>query len=458
MKLMLTMMKMLPSFVKKRMAPPMIRKSRLAIGQMHPTIEMNLTNFLICTEFCGTCPTNLKNKGEMALFCTTGQSSGKVEEKGCKCVECPLLEKCSMHASAYFCIKGACHGMAESEDEGSTPPTEYIKRFMIEDPAEDQVDKNPKRERLPGNKINTVKISFAGDKDISTQSNVPILRASLEAGIPHTHVCGGRAKCSTCRIIVTEGLLKCNPRNNLEAKLAHIKGFTPEVRLACQTTVNGDVSVRRLVLDDNDISDAINQQATSTGEGGKEVKASILFSDIRSFTSFTEKALPYDVVHILNRYFDTIGKYIDTNGGYIDKYMGDGIMAIFGLDDKSRSNPALYALQAAYKILAALNDFNAYLRAHFNHEFKIGIGVHTGEVVVGNLGFHKKKEFTAIGDTVNTASRIEALTKSVDSPILVSEETYLLVKNNFVWGKHYRAKVKGKEKAITVYQPLFDSE
>lgn len=461
MNIMIAMMKMLPLTVKNRMKPPMLSKARLVEGKKHPTIKMNISNLLICSQYCGTCPSNPNAKDGKALYCATGKSSAKVEENGCNCVDCPLLEKCSRDNTVYFCKSGACSGRDVSGSSMATSPSEYMKRFMIHGQqmlAAELMEKRIQEDNLTGSELKDVKINFVGDKEVKTKSNIPILKASLDAGIPHTHVCGGRAKCSTCRVIVTEGLLKCTPRNEKEARLAHVKGFTPEVRLACQTTVNGDVSLRRLVLDASDVSEAIKQRQSTSGEGGREEKLAILFSDIRSFTSFSEKALPYDIIHILNRYFDTIGEHIDNNGGYIDKYMGDGIMAIFGLDEKSRPHPALYAVQAAQKIIDGLNEFNNYLQPHFNHQFKIGIGIHTGDVIVGNLGYRKKKEFTAIGDTVNTASRIESLTKRAGTPVLVSEDTYILVKDSFKWGKQYKANVKGKEKPITVYEPLFDYE
>ena len=161
----------------------------------------------------------------------------------------------------------------------------------------------------------SVTLHFIGDKDVRTTSKVPILEASLGAGIPHTHVCGGRARCSTCRVLVSEGLDHCRPRNEAEARLARTKGFSPEIRLACQTTVSGDVTLRRLVLDDTDIQVAIREGRADPGDVGREAEVSVLFCDIRSFTAFSERALPYDVIHILNRYFETIGAIIDGHGG-----------------------------------------------------------------------------------------------------------------------------------------------
>ena len=153
--------------------------------------------------------------------------------------------------------------------------------------------------------------------------------------------------------------------------------------------------------------------------------STILFADIRSFTAFSENTLPYDIVHILNRYFDAICAAIDRNGGYIDKYMGDGIMAVFGLDPELAEPHPVLAMQAAKEMLEALVRFNGFLKARYHHEFRIGIGLHSGPVIVGELGFPKKREYTAIGDTVNTASRIEALNKIYPMhPVLISDQTY----------------------------------
>jgi adenylate cyclase len=256
---------------------------------------------------------------------------------------------------------------------------------------------------------------------------------------------------------VSEGLDNVKPRNAREARLAAIKGFSPEVRLACQSTATGDVKLKRLVLDDDDISQAIHEGRTGLNVVGREIDATILFADIRSFTAFSEKSLPYDIVHILNRYFDVIGGAIDGNGGYIDKYMGDGIMAIFGLEHGHQEHHAMLAMRSAKAMLEAVAEFNVYLKKRYAHEFRIGIGIHTGPAIVGELGFRKKTEFTAIGDTVNTASRIESLNKLAGTTVLVSEATYLLVKEHFSWQKGYTAPVKGKELPVKVFEPDFQA-
>jgi len=451
---MIAMLKLLPVWLKKRIPAPMLGKNRLQAGRTHPTIAMNLANLLICADYCGRCPSSPGIAGE-ALYCASGKSRAKIEEKGCKCLSCPLFEQCSAANSAYFCIYGSCPPRDERSAaiKLSDLSRAYLQQFVLTD--EDEVAPDEKSvQEVSAVEAHPVRMEFLGDQVVHTQSNVPVLQASLQAGIPHTHVCGGQARCSTCRVLVTSGLEHCRPRNDKESRLARIKGFPAEVRLACQTTVTGDVTLRRLVLDAEDISEAISQGRATIGEIGREVQATILFSDIRSFTTFSEKALPYDIIHILNRYFESIGRIIDHNGGYIDKYLGDGIMAIFGLRRDMQQNHALMAVAAALEMQSAVEEFNTYLEAHFNHRFRIGIGIHSGMVIVGNLGFSLKKEYTAIGDTVNTAARIEALNKNTQTTILVSESTYRQVADAFHWGKKFQARVKGREEQVRVFEVL----
>ena len=455
MPLMQIMMLIIPKYIRKKIKAGPLGKKRLKRGKLHPNIDMNLDNLLTCMQYCGTCPSYPGNKME-ALFCASGESSNKIVENGCNCVSCPLYEQCSINNSAYFCINGSCAGRDTGTNncENTVSEGSYLARFINTEKLsdKDQTSTQQNKKIVTSESID-VEIDFVGDKTVNTKSNIPILEASLSNGIDHTHVCGGRARCSTCRVIVIDGLEHCIPRNEKESSLAKIKGFSPEVRLACQTTVNSNISIKRLVLDAEDISTAINEGRSKLNDAGREIEATILFSDIRSFTSFSENSLPYDIIHILNRYFDALGEDIDSFGGYIDKYMGDGIMAIFGLDQNSIESSAFQAVSAAMKMMNSLKEFNKYLESRFDHEFKIGIGIHTGKVIVGNLGYRKKKEFTAIGDTVNTASRIESLNKKSGTSILVSEDTYLQVKDQFKWNHKFSSKVKGKELPVIVYEP-----
>ncbi|HEY8374954.1 MAG TPA: adenylate/guanylate cyclase domain-containing protein [Nannocystis sp.] len=245
-----------------------------------------------------------------------------------------------------------------------------------------------------------------------------LLEIALAAGIPHASACGGQGRCSTCRVLVLDHPEHLTPATEVEQRLARVKGFEPNIRAACQTRVLGDVRVRRLVLDDEDARLASAGTAQSLG---RERQLAVLFSDIRDFTSFTERHLPYDVVHILSRYFLHMGEQVLLHGGYIDKYMGDGMMALFGLERVSPAEACGDAVRAGLDMLAALTDFNVYLRRQFDLEFQIGIGIHYGSVIVGEIGHPQKAPFTAIGDTVNTAARVESATARLGAQLLVTE-------------------------------------
>jgi ferredoxin len=152
---------------------------------------------------------------------------------------------------AYFCIHGHCGARddrpmaAKLKDLAGT----YLERFTA---ATESGPAMTAAALTPYAAETSVTLHFDHDKDVRTTSNTSILNASHGAGIPHTHVCGGRARCSTCRVLITRGLENCRPRNEEKTRLARIKGFSPEILLACQTTVVGDVDLRRLVLDDAD--------------------------------------------------------------------------------------------------------------------------------------------------------------------------------------------------------------
>jgi adenylate cyclase len=232
-------------------------------------------------------------------------------------------------------------------------------------------------------------------------------------------VCGGIGKCSTCRVVVLEGLGQCLPRNQVEARMARLKGFSPEIRLACQTRVLGPVVLKRLVHDETDVHDAADM---GSDYAGRETPLAVMFVDIKGFTCFAESNLPYDVDHALNRYFDVVGKAVDAYGGYIDKYIGDGVMVLFGLDRARNTHPCVDAVAAAFDTLSGMGAVNSYLEAHLDRTFQLAIGIHYGHAVVGEVGYKLKRQFTAVGDVVNTAARLEDEAKKQGVGLLVTEE------------------------------------
>ncbi len=280
--------------------------------------------------------------------------------------------------------------------------------------------------------------------------SLPLLQISLKHGIPHQHACGGQARCSTCRIRVLENLENLLPRNPAELRLANKKHFDDSIRLACQTRVLGPVKIQRLVLDEQDIGLAMGADASDA----RLRSAAVLFSDLRNFTSFSEAHLPYDTVHILNRYFFSMGDAILRNGGYIDKYMGDGIMALFGLSEDDPERVCRQAVRAGLQMLEALKKLNRYLLDQFSVEFTMGIGIHYGEVIVGHTGHPKKKQFTAIGDTVNVASRMETATKEFHAHLFVSDAVRRQLGDCLSIGRTLDTRLRGKSGSQSLHEVL----
>ena len=292
-------------------------------------------------------------------------------------------------------------------------------------------------------------IEYIHEKTVDeSDGDATLLDISLKNGIPHMHVCGGRARCSTCRVMVVKHPENAQPRNDAEKELAKLKGFEENIRLACQTKVAGPVAVRRLVIDREDVEIAL---AESPVTSGRDRGLALMFTDVRGFTTFSEKFLPYDVIHILNRYFRKMGEAVLRFNGTIDKYMGDGLMALFGEHSDGRA-ACLDAVRAGLKMLEELKDLNAYFKEHFDIEFRIGIGVHFGEVVLGEIGHPKKMSRTAIGDAVNHASRIESTTKKAGVEFLVSHAVYELIRDDVVIGKRFEAGLKGKSGRHRMYE------
>jgi adenylate cyclase len=265
-----------------------------------------------------------------------------------------------------------------------------------------------------------------GSKTIALNEEETLLSAALRAGVPHAHACGGVARCSTCRVVIEDGLEFCAPRNQAESAMAERLHFSPEIRLACQTEAQGDVTARRLVLDANDERSAARLAAQKTfASVGEDKEIAVLFADIRGFTSFTERLPPYDVVYVLNRYFLHMGQAIGAHGGHINNYMGDGLMALFGVS--GTPDAPLRSVRAGLAMLAEVDKLKPVFRELYNLDFDIGVGLHYGEAIIGSIGAENQQRLTVIGDAVNFASRIESANKANGTRLLVSEELYQLV-------------------------------
>jgi len=191
--------------------------------------------------------------------------------------------------------------------------------------------------------------------------------------------------------------------------------------------------------------------------GGESINVSILFSDIRNFTTISEKLNAHEVVEMLNTYFEKACAAVLAEGGTIDKFIGDAIMVQFGSPVRYPDH-ALRAVRAALVMQQAATEFQGWMAQRFAGRdlppFAIGIGIHSGEAVIGNIGSSQRIEYTAIGDTVNTASRLEGVTKNMGCSIVISQETLTATGGKVQTGKHESMQVKGRAQAVDVYEVI----
>jgi len=183
---------------------------------------------------------------------------------------------------------------------------------------------------------------------------------------------------------------------------------------------------------------------------GDNRELAVLFSDIRQFTSISEKLPPDEVVESLNKYFSLMVDIVMQNSGIVDKFIGDALMAFYGAPVK-HDDDAERSVKSALEMLASLEKFNAWQKTKGHREFRIGIGINYGKVTVGNIGSEKKMDYTVVGDMVNLASRLEELTKEYKEPLIISETVEEQLKGNYKSRMLDRVKVVGKTEAIAIY-------
>lgn len=281
-----------------------------------------------------------------------------------------------------------------------------------------------------------------------------LLALAIEADVAIPHLCGGLGRCSTCRIRVLEGGAELSERTDKEAAMALKLDFPDEIRLACQTVTSGSVEFWRLVLDKIDLEMA-SQLGTGhyTGPVGREVKdAAVMFADVAGFTSMSEVLPAYDIVHILNRFFNRVCDAVGEHGGRVDNYMGDGVLCVFGIDDDA--DVSLNAVKAGLAVLDVANDMDTYLRRIYSQDFKVRVGIALGDVIFGLMGGESSARETVIGDVVNVASRLEAANKEAGTSMLVTEDMRTRTEAAVTFGRRFELDLRGKTGQIVAHEVL----
>lgn len=271
-----------------------------------------------------------------------------------------------------------------------------------------------------------------------------VLETLREHGIPHASVCGGRARCTTCRIQVGRGAESLPPPGPLEAKALARIGAMPGMRLACQVRPTKDLAVTPLLASDATAAEGF----TPGGLEGSERQVTVMFIDLRGSTTLGEAKLPYDVLFILNRFFSEMNQAISASNGHYSNFTGDGLMALYGLDSPDPASGPADALRGARDMLMRVERLNRELKAELPHPLQIGIGIHHSEAIVGMMGPPRSMIITAIGDTVNTTARLESLTKEYGAPVIISKRAAEVGGFTFAQDTLHETTVKGRAQSV----------
>src|SRR6202163_3807576 len=265
-----------------------------------------------------------------------------------------------------------------------------------------------------------ISLSYGNGRTVRVPKGLSVLEASLRNNVPHASVCGGRARCSTCRIRVIGDCASLSEPSQREAFVLTRVGASsdPAIRLACQLRPATDLSFFQIFLPQ---ITAATLRTSSPARIGEERYLVRMFVDMRGSTRLAENRLPFDTVFIVNRFLGAVSKAVIECGGQPNQFVGDGQLALFGLNC-SPQTACRQALQAAAMIAANVDELNQFLSHDLREPIRFGIGVHGGEVIIGDIGYRDHMVFTALGDAVNVAARLQDMTKSLACEAIVSEE------------------------------------
>lgn len=275
----------------------------------------------------------------------------------------------------------------------------------------------------------------------SGQSVLEVLRAS---GVPHASVCGGRGRCTTCRVRVKDEL-GLPDAEALESAALRRVGASPNVRLACQIRPQRDITITPLLQPDISAPEVDG----STGVMGHEQQVVCMFADMRGSTTLGERKMPYDVVFILNHFFIQLADALKATNGHYANFTGDGIMGLYGLQSDVETG-SREALQGAAEIQRRIARLNEWLSDELHEPLKVGVGIHCGVAIVGTMGPPDAPITSAIGDNINIAARLEALTKDYATSLVVSEDVLKHAAVDYAGLPRHSAEVRGRGESVDI--------
>jgi adenylate cyclase len=275
-----------------------------------------------------------------------------------------------------------------------------------------------------------------------------VLEMFRRFGIPHAALCGGRARCATCRVLVIDGADTLPPPGANEAKLLRRISAPDRVRLACQIRPRDDLQVQILLA--SRLNAAPGKALEADASMGRR-DLTVMVADLRAFSALSERQLPQELIGLLNRFFDEMSQAITAHDGRIDAFYGDGFMAVFGLEG-TQAQAAQAAIAAAADIVRAVEALNREFGAALPLPLRIGIGIHTGNAIIGAVesGHLGRREIT-VGETVMIASQLESATRRVLADVVVSEETIRVAARSYPGTTPLKIAIKGRETPLPAF-------
>ncbi|MFN2645168.1 MAG: adenylate/guanylate cyclase domain-containing protein [Burkholderiales bacterium] len=293
----------------------------------------------------------------------------------------------------------------------------------------------------------TYQLRHASGRVITAPIGRTILEAVRDAGLPHASVCGGRARCTTCRVRVVEGLAALPAPSRAERQaLARVEA-PANVRLACQTRPRVDVTIVPL-LPPAASDAAAARRPGAARESERPIVA--MFVDLRGSTRLAESRLPYDVVFIMNQFFAEMYAALRATNGYYAQFRGDGLLALYGLDT-DLPQACRDAMRGAAEMQRRVEILSRSLAAELAEPLQIGMGAHAGVAIVGTMGPAEAPVHSAIGDNINIAARLEGMTKAYGCVLVVSADTLANAGLDPQGAPVHRVRVRGRSERLTVY-------
>src|SRR5712675_2445887 len=264
-----------------------------------------------------------------------------------------------------------------------------------------------------------INLSYGNGRTVRVPKGLSVLEASQRNNVPHASVCGGRARCSTCRIRIIGDYASLPQPSKREAFVLDRvgAGSDPAIRLACQLRPETDLSFFQIFLPQ---ITAASLRTSSPSRIGEERYLVSLFVDMRDSTKIAEHRLPFDTVFIVNRFLGAVSQAVIECGGQPNQFVGDGQLALFGLATNPQT-ACRQALRAAAMIAANVEELNQFLDHDLREPIRFGIGIHGGVDNTGDIGYRDHMVFTALGDAVNVAARLQDMTKSVGCEVILSD-------------------------------------